>query len=836
MTIICPIGTCRIHTPLRRARNTHDIQWEKSRNYGFTHTAHEALQQLRFILGEIDIPERARKLAFRHGHGGELADEMELQPDHYLIEISSAKNITLDGFAIQVNYFYRQFDDLFSEYDRRQQFSKLAADETRDGLYEWLEGQPAFDRLTPEKQALLKDIRITTDTKDDVRTAIAEILDRVGRDRLIITTHVDALDARGRHLPPREKHVTDVEEACRELDVICYNPTGLMKRLGQNVALKNDGRDLTHFTEKFADALFRDWNAHFFGADALVELEDDEMPGSGMSAADRKTLRKHPATPGFSLARYHRDIEAGKVFEASRDLRSAVRKYPDNYPLLLEQARLDYRLGNYPAALAFYEERGKDGNFSDSDLEAWLVSTYEASDPGTALEVGEMLLADEVESTLIYATVARAAADLGQVDSAIKRWKHLFFQGEAPLEAASEILDLLDQRPDAAARKDEWVALVLERYPEHEDALAVLWRKAIAKRSGGRLLYLLRQSQNISSELALELAEGCCKAELHAIGAQLLASHSEWEAEQLEGSDAETLRAWVNDRRSRWLIEGEEMFEAGDIAKSAQRISAANIVGDGRARQPMRELQRALLTAAREAYKAKNHEQVLQIVDLARTALVEFRQMHLLAGRSHYALQNYERATTHLLQEAAEVPYDSRLAWNIARAAINSEQYSVAIDQLMLIEADEESKPEERKDATERLTRLVGRAVREVRELTADERYDDALRLLEKIARIEGGEERAEVETRRLASALRKQIVALDASQSAKQLDLARRLLAVDPENEFAAKSAAIGAMRTGDFEAAIGYFETMRPLTQNKTQVDRNIAKCQTLLAREAA
>ncbi|MWV26650.1 tetratricopeptide repeat protein [Aurantiacibacter rhizosphaerae] len=771
------------------------------------------------MLGELDIPEQVRQVSFRHGganggrtEGTDMPDEMLTVPDHYLVEISSAKNITLDGYAVQVNYFYKRFDDFFSDRGRQLRFAQLASEETLDEFHSWLEAQPSFDRLPEEDQLILKRIRIAKDTKENIHAALSAMLELVPRERLIVTTHVDAQDVAGRHLSSRRRHISDVEECCYNLDITCYNPTGLMRRMGQRVALQNDGRDLTHFTEKFSDALFRDWNAHFFGADPLVE--------------------EH----GFNLKKYARDIEAGDVFRASRELRAAVRQYPDNYPLQLELARLKYRLGDYASALEFYEERGKDGVFSDSDQEAWLVSTYETGAFKKAYELGEMLLADEVETDTIHATVARAAAGIGEIDNAISRWKHLFFEGQAPFEAASEVLDLLDRRSNSAVRKDEWVALVLERYPEHEDALAVLWRSAIAKRSFERLNYLLGKSQNFSSELAIELAAECCDAELHALGAKLLVSQSEWDAEIEEGSTAETLRSWADDRRSRWLIEGGQLLEAGKLGEAAQRISAAGIAGDARARQPMREVQKALLTSAREAYKAAEYEKVLKVVETARRALVEFREMHLLAGRSNYNLENYEAAVEHLLEEVAGKPFNARMAWIIARAAINSDQFGVAIDQLLLIADDESSTAEERADAVSRAERLVGRTVRQVRDLTAQERFGDAHQLVGKLSRLEAGQERAETERRRLGSALKKQIAVLHESQTDEQLDLARLLLEIDPENEFAAKNAALAALHSGQFETAIGFFEKQRPLTDNKRQVDRNIAKCQALLARKAA
>ena len=64
---VTPIGTCRINTPLRRARSRYPVALELNRVYGFTHTSDEALQQLRFMQGDKQFDDRARQLIFDPG-------------------------------------------------------------------------------------------------------------------------------------------------------------------------------------------------------------------------------------------------------------------------------------------------------------------------------------------------------------------------------------------------------------------------------------------------------------------------------------------------------------------------------------------------------------------------------------------------------------------------------------------------------------------------------------------------------------------------------------------------------------------------------------------------
>ena len=46
--LVTPVGTCRIHAPLRRARGAYAFQLETGGVYGFIHSTAEALQLVRY--------------------------------------------------------------------------------------------------------------------------------------------------------------------------------------------------------------------------------------------------------------------------------------------------------------------------------------------------------------------------------------------------------------------------------------------------------------------------------------------------------------------------------------------------------------------------------------------------------------------------------------------------------------------------------------------------------------------------------------------------------------------------------------------------------------------
>src|SRR3546814_19095038 len=101
---IAPIGTCRIHTPLRDGAGRYPITLQLGRNYGFVHTTAEALQQARFMFGQADIPADVQRLIFRPSNGEQARRGTHKPADLYMVELSSRKLLTIDGFPIQSNY------------------------------------------------------------------------------------------------------------------------------------------------------------------------------------------------------------------------------------------------------------------------------------------------------------------------------------------------------------------------------------------------------------------------------------------------------------------------------------------------------------------------------------------------------------------------------------------------------------------------------------------------------------------------------------------------------------------------------------------------------------
>ncbi|HCW20399.1 MAG TPA: hypothetical protein DHL02_21140, partial [Achromobacter sp.] len=150
-----PIGTCRIHTPLRDAVGRYPIKLQLGRNYGFVHTSAEALQQARFMFGHGDIPADVQRLIFRPSNGEQARRGTHKPADLYMVELSSRKLLTIDGYPIQSNYVVRYFSEFFADRTRTRTFWSMAHADRLAERRALLDQDPVFKSLSSEDRELL---------------------------------------------------------------------------------------------------------------------------------------------------------------------------------------------------------------------------------------------------------------------------------------------------------------------------------------------------------------------------------------------------------------------------------------------------------------------------------------------------------------------------------------------------------------------------------------------------------------------------------------------------------------------------------------------------------
>lgn len=327
MTIsITPIGSCRIATPLNLCAGDLGYRVNRAGGYGFTHSAAEAVQQARILFGGDLPPDDVWPLVSRRDTSGSSALEDHQPSDAYVVEISSAKEITVDGWCVQLNYMQAAFPDFFSDPARVRAFWQAAREADQALMDNTLKGRPDQER------SLLRRVRMSLVTEEGLRGQIAELKSVLPA--VFFVTHVNARTPNGDQIRSRSDLIGLVERVLRSSDELIYNPTSDMEAFGQERAIEDHSDSLAHFTEPFSRLLVRRWmecgladlvarqvSASGRDPDLLLSLLS-RLEDEGLSAASNRVLlallRDHKGHEGVDRLALSRLLEVGETESALR--------------------------------------------------------------------------------------------------------------------------------------------------------------------------------------------------------------------------------------------------------------------------------------------------------------------------------------------------------------------------------------------------------------------------------------------------------------------------------------------------------------------------------------
>lgn len=808
---IAPIGTCRIHTPLRDAVGRYPIKQQLGRNYGFVHTSAEALQQARFMFGQADIPADVQRLIFRPSNGEQARRGTHKPADLYMVELSSRKLLTIGAHPIQSNYLVRFFSEFFADRARTRAFWSQATEERLAERREWLDKDPVFKSLSPDNRELLARIVKREQTDEEIEQQMRELVDLLGRDKIVFVTHVNAMTPDNVPIEQRAQLIAAVAASAQRIGVPCYDPTPLMNKIGQADALEDGGLDLTHYTPLFAERLYTEWYKTFVRPRMSASTPQPSVP---KLSADE------------SAERIEKLWESGELREASRRLRDVLRRHPGLPDHTLLFARIQEELGDYEGSLALLGSA--DGTLATgSKAEQILMRNhFKLGRHDVAHSLAAGLLGDEIETPEIVRIAAISAGHLGFVDEALGNWKQLFRisspQDPTATEAADTVLSLLQAGSDMEATL-RWVHEVREAIPAHGRSFAMLWRDRLIAGDRAGLRALAAESPALTDVEALELVKeaswrGCIMA-----AAALAVSC------KLADTEQEDIAAWLRAQAATWAEEGTQALEEGRLRDAAERISAHRLLNpDALAGvRAKRAFERAMRLGVRAALVAGNHKEVIDLTDIALDTQVEFPELHAMRGRAADALGDKQTAMRHLEQAAANesAPFSTQL--HFARVAFNGGWFGEAIDAYKMVLANASADQGAKDEAERQLGRLGPRAIRGARELLSAGDAKAAWTLLERVAQSWPQMTEVDHEKRRIIAVLYAEARALDSSSTTERLALGERILQLVPDDPIGLRLAAVGAMRLHRFEQALPYWRALQQRSDNPAQYDHYIQRC---------
>lgn len=372
MFSITPIGSCRIASPLKLCEDIYGYRTNRSRSYGFSHSSAEVVQQLRFMAGEVVPPKDVWRFIARGVDREDMLARDHTPSDLYVIEISSAKQISLDGWLIQLNYLVNQMQDFFSSKDRAAGYWRVIDRNDQNEIDSYLAETFSSAPVQIENSAILRRIRRSLTTLDELRADVSFIIEHCAR--TLFVTHVNALRPDETPIPSREALIGDVETAVRDCGGNLYNPTERMIELTQPVAIEDHSYSLAHYTPEFSRIIVDDWFdstiAGMIDDIAMTEEEGritdiftphfDALIVNGMfeGLEDRllRLQRQHPISAALMELLCKLYLSQNKVNEGLSAAKAMVAAQPDDLQLRARFVEVAIELGQYDDAIISYHD------------------------------------------------------------------------------------------------------------------------------------------------------------------------------------------------------------------------------------------------------------------------------------------------------------------------------------------------------------------------------------------------------------------------------------------------------------------------------------------------
>jgi tetratricopeptide (TPR) repeat protein len=830
MIRITPIGTCRIHTPLARAVARYPIELDLRRNYGFVHTSDEALQQLRFLQGDKQFQPNVVPLVFRPGESDEIDRQIWQPSDLHVVEISSAKRVLCGDDAVQINYLYRYFGDFFGSNERSRQFWNLVRGGHRRELIDFLQKQPSFLMMTPADQQLLMSLSTEQQTFKTVKSDMAEIVERIGREQVLFVTHVNAVTPDGEMIPSRDRLIRWVKLAADQLNAPVFDPTAAMAEFGQAQALENRGLDLTHYTSAFSDrlydALHQEHVAALFGSQAVG-------PGQDENSRELASL----------AARIESMIGGSEFLAGSRELHAALERFPNSIPLLNLRGLVRSRIGDFRGAMADLVAGNRETSLSQSMRIALLEALDSTGEYDAVLKVAERLIQDEAENATVYRLAANAAEMLGQQEQAIAFAKQAYRMDRGDLSTALHALMLLTAAGNEA-EIGEWRQEILENIGASSSGSFELCVWAVQHRDEDLFVAGLRLVAESDKWSTIDLMEEGLAARLpKAIAASVAVA-----------PDLGRLAPGLADRRSKIIgaaiEQAQALAKAGRLADAYEIARALSSVPAGADRQISsraagegRRLIRELVVEVRgvigQAQAAGDSQAIVELGKGVGDILYEDITSATVVARTLQSQGNAQAGLELLKRMRPDASGNVNVRRSTARLAHAVRDYATAIEMYGSLREQESSDGGKLRAEIQRFFDAAEpRSLKQLTLLARAGSYDEALGLAQSIAKYIGPSERMDRELARMHKMLRVRLNEIQAGERdlEEREPILRRMAQMKPEEGSTWRRLALELMRQFRFAEAAECWEKLYAMDPGNESADRNRLRCATLAERRSS
>lgn len=245
---VTTVGSCRLEMALQAAASHYQFVLNHSVDYGFVHTTPEALQLIRWMRGEIVIPESLWPFVSTNPYNEVQPNGLET--DAVAIEISNTHPVSFDGYALQLNFMRDSLNDVPELWQIWRKYPGAKRVDVRMAEFNKTE---SFARIDPARRAILERAIMVTQTAAMVRADLAAIRTYMPA-AFFIMTYATMSDERPDMLT-RNKAIVAITEACAAEQIPLFNPTAQMQVFGIEQAFAKAGKDIHHYTDAFTEHL-----------------------------------------------------------------------------------------------------------------------------------------------------------------------------------------------------------------------------------------------------------------------------------------------------------------------------------------------------------------------------------------------------------------------------------------------------------------------------------------------------------------------------------------------------------------------------------------------------
>ncbi|MDT3382093.1 hypothetical protein RNI52_32505 [Labrys neptuniae] len=249
------LGSCRLHRPMEEIAATGRCSHYDGGSRAYLHSVGEAVQRLRWMRGECQIPDGMAPYVFSTERVPRLsanAQKEQAKADFLLVEVASEKELICDGIYLQLNYLHRHLLSPLGEGGKlwwKEMLQKrcISAETAKKVIASEQFAEAGFGEADAR---ILRNARCELADEDALRQGLIELKQLWGKPMAAVS-HVGLPLQDGRVLQSRETFIARVKKIGAELGIPVFEPRGVIEAVGRTRALERQGADLDHYDPGF---------------------------------------------------------------------------------------------------------------------------------------------------------------------------------------------------------------------------------------------------------------------------------------------------------------------------------------------------------------------------------------------------------------------------------------------------------------------------------------------------------------------------------------------------------------------------------------------------------